>query len=278
MTDKKFIINTSIVLYHTPIEELQKVVKTLLQSNHIGEIFLIDNTEERDERYGKIEGTEWIWNGKNIGYGAAHNIGIRKSMRTGADYHLVINSDIEFQPEVISILSEYLETHRDVAQIMPKVLSPDGSNQHLAKLLPTPYDLIARRFLPKSLTHKRTKHFELHSLKDDTEYNIPYLSGCFMLLRCEALKGAGIFDERYFMYPEDIDLTRRLHEWFRTIYYPQTTIIHNHKRASYHSGKLLLIHIVNIVKYFNKWGWIVDKERTKMNRAVISEISRGGKK
>ena len=88
-------------------------------------------SEERDERYGKIEGTEWIWNGKNIGYGAAHNIGIRKSMRTGADYHLVINSDIEFQPEVISILSEYLETHRDVAQIMPKVLSPDGSNQHL---------------------------------------------------------------------------------------------------------------------------------------------------
>ena len=98
MTDKKFIINTSIVLYHTPIEELQKVVHTLLQSNHIGEIFLIDNTEEKDERYGKIEGTEWIWNGKNIGYGAAHNIGIRKSISIDCNLYFVFSFFNTFVP------------------------------------------------------------------------------------------------------------------------------------------------------------------------------------
>ena len=277
MAEKRYIINASIVTYHTPVEELQKVVSTLLKSGCVKRILLIDNSENRNEQYGTIEGAEWIWNGRNIGYGAAHNIAIRETLRSGAEYHLVINSDIEFNPMILSELAEYMEAHKDIAQIMPKVLSPDGSNQHLAKLLPTPYDLIARRFLPKTLTRGRTRHFELHHLSDNGIYDIPYLSGCFMLLRADALKKVGIFDERYFMYPEDIDLTRRLHKYFRTIYYPQTSIIHNHRRASYHNIRLLKIHIVNMIKYFNKWGWIIDRERQRVNKSVMEEIEKSKK-
>ena len=104
----------------------------------------LKDKENRNEQYGTIEGAEWIWNGRNIGYGAAHNIAIRETLRSGAEYHLVINSDIEFNPVILTELAEYMEEHKDIAQIMPKVLSPDGSNQHLAKLLPTPYDLYAQ--------------------------------------------------------------------------------------------------------------------------------------
>ena len=49
--------------------------------------------------------------------------------------------------------------------------------------------------------------------------DVPYLSGCFMLFRVAALRRVGLFDERFFMYPEDIDLTRRIHAEFRTVFF-----------------------------------------------------------
>ena len=92
----------------------------------------------------------------------------------------------------------------------------------------------------------------------DTGYNqimdVPYLSGSFMLLRTSALKEVGLFDERFFMYPEDIDLTRRIGAKYRTIFYPEVSVIHHHEKASYKSVKLLIIHVWNIMKYFWKWG------------------------
>lgn len=274
MNSRPFSINASIVIYNTPLEELETVVHTLRECNSIRRILLIDNSERRDGRYGEIAGAEWIWNGRNVGYGAAHNIAIRESIETGIDYHLVINSDIIFTAAVIAELSEYMECHPRAAQIIPGVVSPDGSNQHPARLLPTPYDLIARRFLPESMNRKRTARFELHGLSRNREYNIPYLSGCFMLLRCSALKRTGLFDERFFMYPEDIDLTRRLHKDYETVYYPRISIIHNHRRGSYHNIRLLAVHITNMVRYFNKWGWIIDRERNRENKKVLYEIEK----
>lgn len=215
----------------------------------------------------------YIFNQKNIGYGAGHNIALRKAIAQSTDYHLVVNADIHFNAGTIEALVEYMNTNPDVAHIMPKVRYPDGQQQYLAKLLPTPYDLIIRRFLPKSLTRKRTARFELHHLPPDRPTNVPYLSGCFMLLRCQALTEVGLFDERYFMYPEDIDLTRRLHTRFRTIYYPMVEITHHHAQASYHNPRQLWIHIVNICRYFNKWGWIFDHNRRHINRQTLSHIT-----
>jgi GT2 family glycosyltransferase len=102
--------------------------------------------------------------------------------------------------------------------------------------------------------------------------NVPYLSGCFMFLRTEALKDVGLFDERFFMYPEDIDLTRRIHGKFRTVFFPEVSIIHHHAQSSYLNFRMLLIHIENMIKYFNKWGWIFDKERKKINREMESQF------
>jgi GT2 family glycosyltransferase len=94
-----------------------------------------------------------------------------------------------------------------------------------------------------------------------------------MFLRTEALKTVGKFDEQFFMYPEDIDLTRRIHEKFRTVFYPSTVVTHYHTQGSYFSVKLLLIHIVNMIKYFNKWGWFFDKNRRDTNKKVLQQLS-----
>ena len=86
-----------------------------------------------------------------------------------------------------------------------------------------------------------------------------------MLLRLSAIRETGAFDERYFMYPEDIDLTRRLHRKWKTLYYPAVSIVHEHQQESRKNYRMLKIHISNMIKYFNKWGWFFDKERRDFN-------------
>ena len=115
-----------------------------------------------------------------------------------------------------------MENNPDVGQLMPKVTHPDGEVQYLCKLLPTPYDLLVRRFIPiKKIKDLNNTKFELRFSEYDKITNVLYLSGCFMLLRVSALKEVGLFDEGYFMYPEDIDLTSRIHTKYKTIFYPK---------------------------------------------------------
>jgi GT2 family glycosyltransferase len=118
---------------------------------------------------------------------------------------------------------------------------------------------------------KNNQTYEMHRSGYDKLMNIPYLSGCFMLLRTQAALKARLFDERFFMYPEDMDLTRRIHRDYLTVFFPHATIIHNHEKASYKSIKMLWIHMVNMCRYFNKWGWFCDKERTLFNQTAIRE-------
>lgn len=94
-----------------------------------------------------------------------------------------------------------------------------------------------------------------------------------MFFRVEALKDVGLFDERFFMYPEDIDITRRMHAKYRTMFYPFVSIVHAHAAASKTNKKMLKIHILNMIKYFNKWGWLFDKERKQFNAQLQREIS-----
>lgn len=72
------------------------------------------------------------------------------------------------------------------------------------------------------------------------------------------------------MYGEDIDLSRRIHDRYKTMYYPGVTIVHDHQQASYHNAKMLRIHIANIIKYFNKWGWFFDRQRRIVNRHCLN--------
>ena len=157
---------------------------------------------------------------------------------------------------------------------MPKIIYPNGKLQYLCKPLPTPTDLILRRFIPKSWFKKRKSNFELQQFGYNQELNVPFLSGCFMFLRVSALQEIGLFDDRFFMYGEDIDLSRRMHSKYKTIFFPKVTVVHAHKAESYKNYKMLFIHIKNIVKYFNKWGWLFDQERKMVNQKLRNELSK----
>jgi len=263
-------INVSIVLYNHSLLEIYPLIECLRKSTIVSQVFLIDNSPIENPGF-KTLGANYHFTGKNLGYGAAHNIAIRQTIEQGLPYHLVINPDISFDPAILSEIEDFMNNNSDIGLLMPKILYPTGEIQYLCKLIPTPFNLIVRRFLPKSWTQKRIEKFELRSSGYNKVMNVPYLSGCFMFLRTEALKQVGLFDERFFMYPEDIDLTRRIHKQYRTVFYPYATIIHHHAQSSYIDSRMLFIHIYNMIKYFNKWGWIFDKERKMVNKEIKTQ-------
>ena len=265
-------LNTSIVLYNHSVVEIEPLIKSLRQSKQVDEMFLIDNSPVRNPDFEKLPAT-YIFNNKNLGYGAAHNIAIRKTIEQDIPFHLVVNPDIEFESSILEELEDFMQKNSDVGLLMPKVLYPTGEIQYLCKLLPKPSDLFFRRFLPSKWSQQSNERFELRQSGYDKLMDVPYLSGCFMLLRTQALKNVGLFDERFFMYPEDIDLTRRIHRENRTVFYPNVSVVHNHTRGSYKSGRLLWIHLINMIRYFNKWGWFFDAERKKVNEETLRKLN-----
>lgn len=215
---------------------------------------------------------EYIKTQRNIGYGSGHNIALRKAIQLGSDFHFILNPDISFGDAELKKMIFRIYDDKEIGQLMPKVINPDGSLQYLCKLLPTPLDLLLRRFAIgplKGIAKARADEFELRFTGYRKEMNVPFLSGCFMLLRVSALQNIGLFDESFFMYGEDIDLTRRMHSKYKTIFFPSAVVIHDHAKESYKNIRMLWIHSVNVGRYFNKWGWFWDAERKKMNTAVI---------
>lgn len=269
-------LSASIVLYDTPKHLLQKVYDSVVQSGLPVELLLIDNSPHPCIEPGNFPAAEYIFIGKNLGYGAGHNVAIRKILDSST-YHFVLNPDISFESPTLPAIIEFMGSDATIGQVMPQIVYPNGEIQYLCKLIPSPIDLLARKFLPsflKSTLESRMHRFELRATGYQTIMDVPYLSGCFMALRVEALRKVGLFDERFFMYPEDIDLTRRMAESYRTTYFPKAKVVHDHARESYRSLRMMFIHAYNIIKYYNKWGWIFDKNRNIFNNKTIQSIAK----
>jgi len=271
-------LSASIVLFNNEKEQLTKTINSFLNANLNVKLYLIDNSTFDDLKiFSNIDNRIiYIFNNANLGYGKAHNIALRKSIEENIPYHLVLNPDVYFEKGVLEELYNFMESNKDVGLVMPKVLYPNANIQYLCKLLPSPLDLFERRFLNfgplKNFLEKRNKIYELEFSNYDKIMEVPYLSGCFMFIRTEVLKEVGLFDERFFMYLEDTDLSRRIHMVAKTIYYPYVHIYHEYEKGSYKNLKLLSYHISSTIKYFNKYGWIFDKERQAINKRILKNL------
>lgn len=269
-------ITASIVLFNTFQSDIENIVKSYSPSKG-RKLYIIDNSHEKNNYCESItcDYIDYYFVGKNIGYGAAHNIGIRKAIEIESKYHIVLNPDIRFDEIVLTGLISYMNDNTDIVYLLPKVIYPNGNIQYLCKLLPTPMDLIERRFLPSIGPFKRRNDkYILKYTGYDKVMNPPCLSGCFMLLRTDVIREHNLFfDESFFMYFEDFDLIRRLHKVGKTIYYPYYSIVHDHAKLSYKSIRMMFIHIISACKYFNKYGWFFDKERKRINKEFIDENS-----
>ncbi|MFA4957721.1 MAG: glycosyltransferase family 2 protein [Candidatus Methanoperedens sp.] len=257
-------ITASIVTCRNDLKILQKAINSFLDTELSVRLIVVDNSPNDEIRQICNDNRiEYVFNNANIGFGAGHNIAIQRIQEL-SKYHLVLNPDIYFSRGNLEKLYNFMENNNDVGLVMPKILYPDGSLQYLCKKLPTPFDLILRRFIPsflKPLFRKRLDSFEFKDKDYNKIMSVPGLSGCFMFIRTSGFKEIGMFDERFFMYAEDTDLCRRIGNKYKTMYYPEAVIYHEFAKGSYKSTKLLIVHINSAIKYFNKWGWFSDKYR-----------------
>jgi GT2 family glycosyltransferase len=278
MSEKNFHfdLTISVVLYKPQMQVFREMLSSVQRCGLNYKLYLIDNSPV-DAISASISDprVEYIFTGENVGFGKAHNIALRKAVKE-APFHVVLNPDVSFPEGTLEMLQQYMERSPDVGLVMPKVLNMNHELQYLCKRLPSPLELFFRRFIPANFTwiRKRLESYEMREMNYESEFEAPYLSGCFMFLRTEAIARIGYFDERYFMYMEDIDLSRRIFSEYRNVYYPKARIYHVHARESYKTFRLLKIHIISAIQYFNKWGWFVDSDRRRLNQGNSASDSR----
>lgn len=265
-------LSGSLVLYSNPSELYVSAIDSFLQATDDAMLIVVDNSPQSVQH--PILGNprvRYIYSGKNVGFGAGHNLAL--DFVSASTFHLILNPDIKFSDGVIEHLVRVMEASPDIGAIMPRINYPDGKPQHLCKLLPTPADLILRRFIPMRWIQSRlNRRYELHGLPMDGLQDVPTVSGCFLLVRTDLLERLGGFDERYFMYMEDVDLIRRIGDTHRVVFEPSVAVVHGYGKGSYRSGKLLLHHMRSAIRYFCKWGWFLDFERLRRNRAVTGRL------
>ena len=272
-----------IVTYNTNLEDLTQIISCFQKTKLKFKLWISDNSE-KDTLRNFIKNfsddrIEYIFNNSNNGFGSGHNVVLKKLMdnnfKEKAEFHIILNADITFEENTIEKMADYMRKNPEIGQIGPKIYESSGEVNKSCRLLPTPLNLIFRRFFPiKSIVDKMDYNYEMRWCDYNSIMEVPILSGCLMFIRTDILKNVGMFDTRYFMYMEDYDLCRRIGQKYKVIFYPEVKIIHKHGKASYKTRKMMIAHINSAIKYFNKWGWFFDKERKTRNKECIKRYKK----
>lgn len=247
-------ISISIVTYNN-----RRIIKQTIDSiiSHIKDdfsyiLYVIDNNST-DGTVEEVSGCEGniviIRSQENLGFGAGHNTVLDK---IDSKYHLIVNPDITIVNSVITDMYNYMEEHSEVGLLTPLIKHPDGRIQYLCKRNPTVTDLFIRLVFPNSF-RKRQDYFTMKETGYDKPFEVEYASGCFMFFRTEIFKQLKGFDEHIFLYLEDADITRRVNQISKTIFFPYNYVIHDWQREQHKKLKLMWINIKSAVWYFWKW-------------------------
>ena len=219
-------------------------------------VTLIDNAQNSINvaQLGSLK-TQLLENKTNLGFGAAHNQAISKST---SEFHLVLNPDVELEPSAISAFLSLASRDPNVTLICPRGRSSAGSEAYLAKRYPTLIDLFLRGFTPgfvKDRFSDRLSHYEYRELDAREAVDVELVSGCCMFLRTEAAKAQGAFDEAFFLYFEDFDLSITMRQVGRVVYAPSINIIHHGGNSSKKGLRHILLFARSAFRFFNKHGW-----------------------
>ncbi len=164
---------------------------------------------------------------RNLGFGAANNIGIDVAK---GEYILILNPDTIVQEDTIHVMLRFMQGHDDAVFAGCRIILPDGTLDPVSKRgFPSPWSSFCRVFgLSRLFPRSRVfGGYNLTYVPDDLTSQVDALAGCFMFCRAAALKSLGGFDTDFFMYGEDLDLCYRARKEGGNIYYhPATSIMH----------------------------------------------------
>lgn len=193
----------------------------------------------------------------NVGYGRGHNLAIERSV---SSFHLVLNPDIELDPQALVNATGFMEAHPEAGLLAPRVGDDAGQLQYLCRRFPTLVDLFVRGFLPTGIRRLFARRLARYEMQDvinerDIVWDPPIISGCFMLFRTKALKALAGFDARYFLYFEDYDLSLRAHDVTRVAYVPLVRALHHGGGAARKGSAHIRMFVSSAYKFFNRFGW-----------------------
>lgn len=201
---------------------------------------------------------------ENNGFGAGHNSVLPL---LDSEYHAVVNPDITVDSNVFSELTGYLGRHPETALVTPKIKNPDGTEQFLPRRTPTFRYLVLGRLSGKVPAFR--KYRDEYTMKNE-DFSVPveikFCTGCFMVMRTAEFRRVGGFDDGYFMYFEDVDLTERMNVCGNAMLIHDSSVTHDWAGGSRRSKKLMYYHIKSMFRYFLRRGRIrqqIKKELTK---------------
>lgn len=250
-------LSLAIVTYNNSriIEDTVRSVVDSIPICYSYKLYIIDN-DSKDNTIDIVRGIngniEIIKLDLNKGFGYGHNAILNV---INSKYHFVINPDIKIEDSnQIKKMIEYLDNNPNIGLLSPLILSPDLSIQYLCKTNPTVFDMLVRRISPNIFQQRQDKY-----VMKETGYNkimrLDYATGSFMVFRTDIYKELKGFDDAFFMYLEDADITRRVNQISNAIFFPEANVIHTWERSSHKSYKFAKITVQSMFIYFNKWGW-----------------------
>ena len=254
-----------IIVNYKSKEKLLNCLQSLEQSDWSGlnyEIIVVENASGDDlvPLANQFNHLKLVWSNVNLGMGGGNNLGISHS---SGDYILIANPDLIFSTSAIKELYQYIHNNPSAAIIGPKLLNPDGSLQYSCAHFPNFFLPLFRR----TAIGRWFPVFNNRYLMKDENYNqikeVDWLLGaCLLFRRGELFEQGKLFDERFFMYFEDVDLGKRAQRLAKkSIYLPTAQVIHDHMRSSarlpwYRAiffDKLAKAHLKSWWRYFLKW-------------------------
>ena len=249
--NKRIYISATIVLYKEDEITLKKTIDSFLAISTVKKLFLVDNSPtDKLRNLSKHDEVEYVFVEKNIGFGAGHNK-ILDKIKNYSDFHLVLNPDVSFNGDIITKLVGQLDKEDKVAMIAPKVIFPDERHQYTARKYPKFMDLIIRRL---NILGERIHENEYRNKDLSKPMFVEYLTGCFQLYKTADFVAINGFDERYFLYMEDVDICKKIDVLGKKkMYYPHVSITHVLKQGSSKNLKLFYYHLSSAIKYFLKW-------------------------
>ncbi len=241
-------------------------LKSVAESDLSGieyEVIVIDNGAIKnieDQVSLAIPTVQYIYNKKNLGMGTGNNAGVRKAR---GEYIMVLNHDIRLKAETVKSMFNYISRKNKVGLVAPELIYPNGEHQDSCFRFPSFWLPFYRRTFIGKFFKSQLDAFLLKEADKRMPTTVDWVMGSCLLIKRSALeKVGGGFDERFWMYFEDIDLCRQLWQaGYKVIYFPTVQVIHDHGRGSAKkpwfiaplTNRLARAHITSWLKYFWKW-------------------------
>ncbi|HEY5526400.1 MAG TPA: glycosyltransferase family 2 protein [Candidatus Anoxymicrobiaceae bacterium] len=236
---------------------LRECLETVLAQDYVGKIsvWVVDNGSDDGSPQmvlGEFPGVNLVWNESNVGYARACNQGIRT---TCEPYVLIMNSDTTLSRDTVTEVTGYLESNPRAGVVAPLLRNTDGSLQYSCREFPSISTAFVHAFLGLfSADNPQSAKYKKMSWDHERPCEVPWVSGAFMALRREALVEIGGFDEKYFMYVEDVDLCWRMWRASWSVGYVPRGEVYHHIGMSSRAvpTRMVFHHHVSMLRFHRK--------------------------